>query len=127
MQFARGTQGTGLGAYALKFFAHRTTYEEEAHMYQTFPQELRRFMPTVVKFAANRDHAITDPFGSPLPPFIVMEKGESLRDRAKNSRVDVFTAAQVHAPQTVLKCSAKQNGAGCWVSEYPVLLSGSRR
>lgn len=101
VQFARGTKGTGLEVYAIKFFVRRGSYDEEACMYQSFPPELRRFMPTVVKYAPNTNRKIKDPFGRPLPPFIVMEKGESLRDRAKNCPVDVFTAAQVLVLLTV--------------------------
>ena len=54
------------------------------------------------------DSSLKDPFGGIMPPCIVMEKGESLQDRAQNSRVDVFTAAQARLhlqqpfPQAVL-------------------------
>ena len=64
-------------------------------MYRNSPPQLKRFMPKVVKYVANVDDAIVDPFGNPLPPFIVMEKGDSLRDRTRDTPVDVFTAAQV--------------------------------
>lgn len=47
------------------------------------------------RYAGNSDLALKDPFGGVLPPCIVMEKGESLQDRAQKSRIDVFTAAQV--------------------------------
>lgn len=98
--------GTGLDAYALKFFAHRSTYDEETRLYQSFPKQLRRFMPVVVQFVPNTDQKVRDPFGNALAPFIVMEKGESLRDRANNCRVDLFTAAQVlHCSLVVLGAS----------------------
>lgn len=95
VQFARRTDGTGMAPYAIKFFAKRSDYDEEAAMYRNSPLPLRRFMPSVVKYADNSDGASTDPFGTPLQPFIVMEKGECLQDRARNWPVDVFTAAQV--------------------------------
>ena len=132
VQFARGTGGTGLAAYALKFFAHRATYDEEARLYQSFPKQLRRFMPAVEQFVPNEDLAIRDPFGNVLAPFIVMEKGESLRDRAKHSRVDLFTAAQVmHCLMLVIlwvpdeanvvvqaACTVEQKKQLCWLGLF---------
>jgi hypothetical protein len=52
-------------------------------------------MPSVLHVESNEDCRIRDPFGGLMAPFIVMEKGESLQERARNCRVDVFTAAQV--------------------------------
>lgn len=52
-------------------------------------------MPIVVKFVDNGVEAAKDPFGGVLPSFIVMEKGESLQDKAQKHRVDIYTAAQV--------------------------------
>lgn len=95
VQFARRTDGTGTALYAIKFFAKREHFDEEAAVYRNSPPKLQRFMPAVVKYAANMDCAIQDPFGNSLPPFIVMEKGESLSDRSSNMPVDLFTAAQV--------------------------------
>ena len=97
VQFARRTDGTGLAPYAIKFFLMRSVYEEEADMYRNSPPQLKHSMPKVVKYVPNVDKSIFDPFGNPLPPFIVMEKGESLRDRTRDTPVDVFTAAQVLA------------------------------
>lgn len=101
VQFARRTDGTGLAPYAVKFFLMRSVYEEEADMYRNSPPKLKRFMPKVVKYVPNADDTIVDPFGNPLPPFIVMEKGESLRDRTRDTPVDVFTAAQVLPPENL--------------------------
>ena len=95
VQFARRTDGSGTAFVAIKFFAKRAAYEEEAAVYRTSPPKLQRFMPAVVKYADNSDGALRDPFGNPLPPFIVMEKGDSLSDRCRNMPVDLFTAAQV--------------------------------
>lgn len=94
VQFARGTEGDGMQQYAFKFFVPPGGYKEEELIYKSYQEALRKFMPEVVKYGPNTDGAIKDPFGNPLPPFIAMEKGESLRDHMK-SRVDVFTAAQV--------------------------------
>lgn len=95
VQFARRIDGTGLAPYAVKFYLMRSVYQEEVDMYRNSPAKLKRFMPRVVKYVANEDSTIVDPFGNTLPPFIVMEKGESLRDRTRDNPVDMFTAAQV--------------------------------
>lgn len=47
VQFARRTDGSGIDAYALKFFGKHADYEEEAEVYRTSP--LRHFMPNVVR------------------------------------------------------------------------------
>lgn len=72
-------------------------------MYRDAPLQLKRFMPSVAKYVDNVDEALKDPFGNTLPPFIVMEKGESLSDRARNMPVDLFTAAQVMLSQNFKK------------------------
>jgi hypothetical protein len=83
-----------IALFAIKFFASRRDYAEEVEVYRNSP--LRTFMPRVLHFESNENSRIRDPFGGHMPPFIVMEKGESLQERARNCRVDVFTAAQVH-------------------------------
>ena len=95
MQFASAHEGAGVAQCALKFFAHRGAFEEELRIYRAAPEPLRRFMPRVVRHVSNDDGVATDPFGGRLQPFIVMERGESLRDRARSQPVDVFTSAQV--------------------------------
>lgn len=95
VQFARRTDGTGTALFAVKFFESRAGYDEEVRVYREAPMQLQRFMPSVSKYVDNLNSSVCDPFGNPLPPFIVMEKGESLSDRAHRMPVDLFTAAQV--------------------------------
>lgn len=96
IQFARGRDEHGtLLNLAIKFFASFSDYEEETLMYQLCPEQLRSFMPKVLEFVGNKDGSVMDPFGTKLMPFIVMEKGESLKDRAGCVQVEVFTTAQV--------------------------------
>lgn len=89
----RGVDGSGITLFAIKFFAARKEFNEEVDVYQNSP--LRQFMPTLVCVVGNEDRSILDPFGGYMPPFIVIEKGESLQERTRNRRVDVFTVAQV--------------------------------
>lgn len=98
VQFARRTDGTGASLHALKFFAKRKDYDEEVAIYADAPVQLKRFMPAVNKYVDNLDGSVKDPWGNHVPPFIIMEKGESLSDRAQYMPVDLFTAAQVGAP-----------------------------
>ena len=102
VQFARRTDGSGTELVAIKFFAKRASYEEEVAIYKDAPVKLRNFMPLVSKYVDNLDGAAKGPFGNVLPPFIVMEKGESLSDRASSVPVDLFTAAQVWFPVLLL-------------------------
>lgn len=65
-------------------------------MYRNAPDALRKFMPDAVKFVANEDSSVRDPFGNPMPPFLVMEKGECLSEHStKGGAVDPIHAAQV--------------------------------
>jgi hypothetical protein len=93
VQFASRPDGNPSSLYALKFFAAWRDFQEEVDVYRNSP--LRSFMPSVLHTESNENCSIRDPFGGLIPPFIVMEKGESLQERARNRRVDVFTAAQV--------------------------------
>jgi hypothetical protein len=90
VQFARRLDGSHTSLFAIKFFASRRDYVEEVEVYRSSP--LRSFMPRVLHLESNENHSIRDPFGGLMPPFVVMEKGESLQERGC---VDVFTAAQV--------------------------------
>ena len=63
-------------------------------MYRNAPSTLRRFMPAIVKYASNEDGSMRDPFGNPLPAFLIMEKGECLSERERSSIGGVVTIAR---------------------------------
>ena len=84
--------------YAVKFFLSKQAFEQEARLYEDPDQPLGRFLPEC--------RAIFSPFstsgcvakhGNPLPPCIVMEKGEALDKWAARSDegVDFVTGLQV--------------------------------
>jgi hypothetical protein len=109
VQFAKQADDSAMTLFALKFFAARKDYFQEVDVYCNSP--LRNFMPSVLLYESNDDKSIRDPFGGVMPPFIAMDKGESLQQRVTKSRVDVFTVAQVllkafPAGSTMLLC--------CW-------------
>lgn len=91
---------------AIQFFANRREYEEEVATLDALPRSLRTFTPTVLETVANADNSITCPFGTPVVPFIVMEKGESLRDRLSIVDIPVFGVGQV----ACLLCSGSHAG-----------------
>ena len=94
MQFVRRLKSkNGTTEYALKFFARVRHFQEESEIFRTSP--LRRFMPSMSRMERNADGALKDPFGKPLAPFIVMERGEVIQERVKSGPVDTFIAAQV--------------------------------
>lgn len=93
VQYARRVQNNAAHLYAIKFYARVRTFQEESEIYKSSP--LRRFMPTVSRVERNEDGAIKDPFGKPLAPFVVMEKGESLQEKLGKRNIDVYMAAQV--------------------------------
>jgi hypothetical protein len=96
VQFAKGRINGEDALFALKFFTSRQAFVEERRIVQDYPVALREFMPEVMEILENQDQSLKDPFGYSLSPCIVMEKGESLRDRANDSAANLFTMAQVH-------------------------------
>lgn len=109
VQYARRGQGASQQNYAIKFFLKRSDYNTEANMYRHSP--MRFFMPSVVKYVDNIDNAAKDPFGGVLKPFVVMERGGSLQDRAQKSQVDIFTTFQACSPGA----TTKQCSVGCGI------------
>jgi hypothetical protein len=83
----------GAHLVAIKFFARANNFQEESEVYRSSP--LRHFMPMVSLIERNSNGAVKDPFGRPLAPFIVMEKGQSLQEKLMNGRLDPYGAAQV--------------------------------
>ena len=117
VQFAEDRGGV---EYALKFFLDREAFLTEARLYSAcgtslqgassamsppqssasglqsgdgpeLPQRAARFLPRVEAVSDSGQ----DPLGSPLPPCIVMEKGESLQEWCNRAQPDLFTAVAV--------------------------------
>jgi hypothetical protein len=91
VQFARGVHDGE--EYAIKFFTHREAFEQEYMLYSN--PVLRSMMPAVTQIEANADNRIRSPSGWPLPPCIVIERGESLDKWAERIKPDFTTILQV--------------------------------
>ena len=81
--------------------------QRSADAFQRMPQAAAKFLPQVETVC---DDAV-DPRGRPLPPCIVMEKGESLQDWSNRAEPDLFTSVAVR-----LRCIGRSNicdGLGC--------------
>eukprot|EP00892_Ulva_mutabilis_P011476 jgi/Ulvmu1/8700/UM047_0040.1 len=92
--------------WAVKFFLSARGFANEAALYRDPGSPLGPFLPLVRNIIGARDPAdplaaaerILDAHGRPLPPCIVMERGESLdiwRTRNAHDGIDVFTALQI--------------------------------
>lgn len=81
----------------MKFFLTSGSFEKETDLYMDSSKPLGQFLPqlrTIVD--AESENLVQDAFGRPLPPFIVMEKGEALDVWIENSgSLDMFTGLQV--------------------------------
>ena len=89
--------------YAIKFFLSRGAFDFELALYGTgcggaAASPLAQFLPQVRNVEANDDHALLDPSGHPLPPCIVMERGESLDMWSERATPDRYQAFGVRAP-----------------------------
>lgn len=102
--------------WAIKFFVCGRGFKDEAALYRDVDSPLGPFLPLVRNIIGDTDVGtgggtwdrpaavtadagrIADALGRPLPPCIVMERGESLdiwRMRNAHDGIDVFTALQV--------------------------------
>lgn len=91
VQFARSL-GDG-HEHALKFFVSPNAFDRERRLYGD--PTLGVLLPRLGRVCTNADGAITDAFGEPLPPFIVMEKGEALDEWSRRAKPDLFQSVAV--------------------------------
>lgn len=91
VQFARGVHDGE--EYAIKFFTHRPAFLCEFELYQN--PVLRNMMPAVTQIESNEDGRIRSTSGWPMPPCIMIERGESLDKWALRIKPDFTTILQV--------------------------------
>ena len=65
------------------------------------PQVAGKLLPRVVAVCDTTAEGLQDPRGRPLPPCIVMEKGESLQDWSDRAKPDLFTALGVRPARSL--------------------------
>jgi hypothetical protein len=76
--------------YAVKFFIHADhAFQRELTLYRT--PGLHRILPEVHQISPNEDGAIRSQSGYIFPPFIMVEKGESLNEWASRVAPDFAT------------------------------------
>jgi hypothetical protein len=82
--------------YAMKFFLSENAFIQEKKLYTDPSIPLGKFLPQLHLIAEGED-SLVDVEGNPMPPCIVMEKGESLDTWAESSgfKLDMFTGLQV--------------------------------
>eukprot|EP00892_Ulva_mutabilis_P004417 jgi/Ulvmu1/2347/UM013_0195.1 len=93
VQFARSVRDRG--QYALKFFISRPSFDAESRFYTDSP--LGKLLPRLEGLCDNLDGAVQDAQGNPLPPFVIMERGESLDEWSRRRKPDMWAAMPVLA------------------------------
>jgi hypothetical protein len=78
---------------ALKFFVSRRSFDAEKAIYTNM--ELRKLLPRLQGLHDNNDGTFVDPHGNPLPPCIIMERGESLDEWSCCRLPDMWAAMPV--------------------------------
>ena len=76
-QFARSADG-GYAQYAIKFFFGLNDYEREKRLY--CDDAIRSTLPQLLQASDNVSAALVSKSGYPWPPFLVLERGTSMRD-----------------------------------------------
>ena len=91
--------------YAIKFFATRDAFIDEAALYSDSQNPLNKLLPRVREICDNVDGRVTDASGEALPPCIIMEKGEALNiwSRRNKGGLDHMTALQVRSNTNSLR------------------------
>ncbi|NJR43227.1 MAG: phosphotransferase [Akkermansiaceae bacterium] len=81
----------------MKFFLSHSGFVKETDLYLDSSKPLGRFLPQLHTIVDGADgNVVKDAFGRPLPPCIVMEKGEALDVWIeKSGSLDMFTGLQV--------------------------------
>ena len=65
-----------------------------------------RFLPHVEAVCDSAATGGVDPNNAPLPPCIVMERGESLQDWSNRAEPDRFTSLSVRRFASMLRCTS---------------------
>jgi hypothetical protein len=94
VQFVKGL--TGNLDYAVKFFVSKQAFDEEGDFYNKSP--LATLLPKCLALCSNDDGTVTDAHGIPLPPMIIMERGEALDEWSRRAKPDNFAAVAVCLP-----------------------------
>jgi hypothetical protein len=108
VQFARGVSD-GLD-YALKFYVSKTAFDSEGQLYKN--AAFAQLLPKVEALCMNEEDAETDAHGIPLPPFIVMEKGEALDEWSRRAKPDQFQSVAVCLSHTT-RCMHADTHLAC--------------
>eukprot|EP00892_Ulva_mutabilis_P002733 jgi/Ulvmu1/12460/UM009_0112.1 len=93
VQFARGVTD-GLD-YALKFFVSKSAFDAEGELYRD--PVLGPLLPKIEGISGNEGGEAGDAHGTPLPPFIAMEKGEALDEWSRRAKPDLFQSVAMLA------------------------------
>ena len=79
----------------MKFYLQRAAFERESEMYTQ--AELQAMMPAPLAVEDNASGECRTPYGYVFPPFVIIERGQSLDEWARdNANKDFITIFQVH-------------------------------
>ena len=81
---------------AIKFYLDRKGFESERELYTE--SELKAMMPATLAVEDNASGDCKTPYGYVFPPFVIIERGESLDEWSRdNANKDIVTIFQVRA------------------------------
>jgi hypothetical protein len=89
--------------FAIKFFLQRSAFARETALFSS-SGVIREMMPNILAIEGNADGRHMLPGGMKAPPFIVVERGESLDEWVLRVQPDYVTVLQVSIP-TIPECS----------------------
>lgn len=93
VQFARDLRDDR--DYAIKLFVSRKAFDAETALYGD--AVLQELLPKIEAMTDNERGSEGDAHGTPLPPFIIMEKGEALDEWSRRAKPDMFQSVAVRS------------------------------
>ena len=94
----------------MQFFTNRDAFDAELQLYSE--PTLAKLMPARQEVLANEDGAICTPSGFAFPPCIILERGESLDEFARNVEYEFITVRAPAATHTAQRGCTVQPAAG---------------
>lgn len=87
---------------AIKFYLQRKAFDSEKELYMD-PQ-LCAMMPATLAIEDNMKGEWRTPYGFQFPPFVIIERGQSLDEWARDNNPDFITIFQVLGPSNFIVC-----------------------
>jgi hypothetical protein len=89
---------------AIKFYLQRAAFDAEKELYMD--TQLKKMMPATLAIEENIKGDWRTPYGYVFPPFVIIERGQSLDEWARDNHPDFITIFQARPAARMLHMRA---------------------